>query len=112
MNPVASTLRHLDLADRILACLLPRGLRERARHLVARGWTASQVEVRLPEDVRAALRAEGGAVERVHGELVGLVRAGRARSRRVRYTVALNTKGPRDMLVDVFWAVSPPPPSS
>lgn len=94
----------MDLEGALLASLRPHGVRERVRGWVARGWTAAQVHARLPEDVRAALAAEERQpVERVHRDLLALASAGRVRTRRVHYTVELNTKGARGMVVDVFW---------
>jgi hypothetical protein len=92
------------LAEPLLAALRPRGLRERARAAVAPGYTAAQLLERLPEEVRTALVTEYPfPAEPVHAALVELVARGAVRTRRVRYTVVLNTKGHRDMVVDVFW---------
>lgn len=92
--------------------LLPRGLLERARDALARGWTATQVEARLPAIDRARLAGQGRPVEQVHEALLALVAAGRVTCRRERLTVSIPTQGPRDMVVDVYRAVSRPPPSS
>jgi hypothetical protein len=92
------------LSGQLLAALRPRGVRERVRAALAPGFTAAQLLQRLPEDARAALIAEHPfPAEPVHGALMGLVAQGGVRTRRVHYTVVLNTKGHRDMVVDVFW---------
>jgi hypothetical protein len=71
-----------------------------------------QVWERLDEEARAAIlpvsadpiaNARDGT-ERVQRALRALVAAGRARHRRVGMSIMLNTKGPRDVLVDVFRA--------
>jgi len=92
------------LMQPLLAALRPRGLRERVRAAVAPGFTAAQLLERLPEDVRAELEAAYPfPAEPLHAALLELVARGSARTRRVRYTVVLNTKGHRDMVLDVFW---------
>ncbi|MES2638591.1 MAG: hypothetical protein V4850_03895 [Myxococcota bacterium] len=96
----------------MLAALRPPGLRERVRLAMGGGYTALQVWDRLSPAARAAL-APGGAdptvaarhaVERVQRVLMTLAASGRARHRRAGMSVVLNTKGPRDVLVDVFRA--------
>lgn len=109
------------LADAIRLALAPSGLRERVKLRVAGGWTARQVFERLDEAPRSALLAscarEGGAddqgqevqraaVDKVYRALLDLSAAGGAERKQVQYTMTLNTKGPRDMLVDVFRARS------
>jgi hypothetical protein len=92
------------LADELLVALRPRGLREHVRAAVAPGFTAAQLVERLPEEARAALvAAHPFPAEPVHTSLMELVARGAVRTRRIRYTVVLNTKGHRDMVVDVFW---------
>jgi hypothetical protein len=92
------------LARALEQALAPRGLTERLRHKVSPGYTAAQVVGRLPASDRAVLAAaHRHPAEAVHAALLGLVSSGRVRTRRVRYTVVLNTKGHRDMVVDVFW---------
>lgn len=86
------------LASPLLDALRPRGVAERVRHVLAKGWTAAQVRARLPSGLQ-----DGCTAEAVHAALLDLVREGRVRTRRVRYSVVLNTKGQRDMIVDVFW---------
>lgn len=76
------------------------------------GYTPMQVWARLPSEIRAALAPPGDdspvtsrhGVERVQRLLLTLTAAGRVVHRRVGMTVTLNTKGPRDVLVDVFLA--------
>lgn len=93
-----------DIDGHVLDALRPRGLKEYLRGALARGWTASQVHARLPADVRVALEvAERLPVDRIHEILRALAARGRVKVRQVRYTVVLNTKGHRDMIVDVFW---------
>lgn len=92
------------VADSLVAALRPRDLRERVRARVAPGYTATQVLSRLPASEREALTsAHRFPADVVHAALIELVASGRVRTRRVRYTVVLNTKGHRDMVVDVFW---------
>lgn len=97
-----------DDAELLRAALTPRGLAERVRLRLSGGWTAAQVLERLPAQVRAAWEGEGTiderrrAVDRAYRGLLALAEAGGARRTKVRYTMDLNTKGPRDMLVDVF----------
>lgn len=101
----------MDLAEAVIDALRPRGARERLRGLVARGYSAIQVYERLGPDARAV--AEAGAplpqnaprvgMDRVHRVLTELVAAGRVRKRRESYGIVLNTKGPRGMVVDVYW---------
>ncbi|MDP2309279.1 MAG: hypothetical protein Q8P18_24870 [Pseudomonadota bacterium] len=97
----------------MLAALRPSGLRERLRLAIGGGYTALQVWERLEPAVRAALvdpRGEDAtvtgrrAVERVQRVLMALAATGRVRHARVGMSITLNTKGPRDVLVDVFRA--------
>lgn len=84
---------------RLLEALRPRGVRERVRTRLGVGWTAAQVASRVSRDVYADavdLTAE------VHADLLALVADGLVLRERVRWTAHLNTKGPRDMVVDVF----------
>lgn len=69
--------------------------------------TALQVWQRLDPADRDRLgegspAAERAGVDAVRGALEELVVEGRVERRRVRMTVPLNTKGPRDVVVDVF----------
>ncbi|MFN7146357.1 MAG: hypothetical protein ACK4YP_21470 [Myxococcota bacterium] len=97
-----------DLEAAVLAALRPAGLRERVRLRVGGGYTALQVWERLAPEVRATLGGEGDpvavrrGVERVQRRLAALAAEGVVRRERARVTVTLNTKGPRDILVDVF----------
>jgi hypothetical protein len=97
---------HVALAT----AMLPLGLRERAQLWVTKGWTAAQLYQRLPaalQDVLAAQHTTDGrrrAVDLVYNALLLLTRQGRVQRKQVRYTMNVNTKGPRDMLVDVFRA--------
>lgn len=96
-----------DLDAAVLAALRPTRLRERIRLRVGGGYTALQVWERLAPEVRATLGdgdpvAVRRGVERVQRRLLALVAVGTVRRDRARMTVALNTKGPRDILVDVF----------
>ncbi len=94
----------------IARALRPVGLGERAQLWVTKGWTASQVYQRLPPAMQATLaerHAHDGrrrAVDAVYNVLLLLAREGHVQRKQVRYTMDLNTKGPRDMLVDVFRA--------
>lgn len=102
----------LELGAAALAALHPRGLRQRIRLAMSGGYTPLQVWDRLAPEARAALVPGGGdspvaerhAVERVQRVLLTLAAEGRVHHRRVGMTVTLNTKGPRDVLVDVFRA--------
>ncbi|MFZ5475931.1 MAG: hypothetical protein ACOZNI_04075 [Myxococcota bacterium] len=89
-------------AEALLEALQPKSFGERIRLLTSGGWTAAQVHARLPPHVRARFDAERQPVEALHRELVALAAAGLARHRRVRWAMPLNTKGVRDMVVDVF----------
>lgn len=95
----------------------PHGLVERIKLRIAGGWTARQVFERLSPPARSALLAacdrpgpavDGGqevqraAVDRVYRALLGLNGSGELHRKKVQYSMTLNTKGPRDMLVDVF----------
>lgn len=87
--------------------LAPAGIAERVRLRLSQGWTAKQIWERLDEAARQELlRATGEdqrrAIDRVYRVLLELSEAGGARRSQVKYTMRLNTKGPRDMLVDVF----------
>jgi hypothetical protein len=84
----------------VLAALAPRGLGERIRARVAGGWTAAQVWARM--DALAFPTGPAGPVDEVHRVLVALAADGRVTRRSVRWTTRLNTKGHRDMVVDVF----------
>ncbi len=85
----------------VLEGLAPRGLAERLRARVAGGWTAAQVWERLTD--RGPFAGDGTrAVDAVHAVLVALTGTGEVERARVRWTARLNTKGHRDMVVDVF----------
>ena len=94
----------------LAAALLPVGLLERAQLWVTKGWTAAQLYQRLPAALQTALAAQHAndgrrrAVDLVYNALLLLARQGRVQRKQVRYTMNVNTKGPRDMLVDVFRA--------
>ena len=98
-----------EIEDAVLRALRPAGLRERLRLRLGGGLTALQVWERLEPSARAVLvadetpaLAERRGVERVRAVLTRLEEDGRVRRARVRMTVPLNTKGPRDVVVDVF----------
>lgn len=94
----------------LATALLPVGLLERAQLWVTKGWTAAQLYQRLPAALQTALAAQHAndgrrrAVDLVYNTLLLLARQGRVQRKQVRYTMNVNTKGPRDMLVDVFRA--------
>ena len=96
--------------EAITRALRPVGVVERTRLWVTKGWTAAQVYQRLPTAMQTTLAAQHPtdgqrrAVDAVYHTLLLLTREGRVRRQQVRYTMDLNTKGPRDMLVDVFRA--------
>jgi hypothetical protein len=95
---------HRALDEALLEALRSRTLRERLREAVAPGFTAAQVLERLPSPLREEVRAaHRSPADHVHAALLQLASAARVRTRRVRYGVVLNTKGHRDMVVDVFW---------
>ena len=102
----------LELRTAVLASLCPAGIRQRLRLTLSGGYTPLQVWERLAPVARAALVpgnedspvAVRHAVERVQRVLMTLTAEGRVRHRRVGMSVTLNTKGPRDVLVDVFRA--------
>lgn len=95
-------------AELLRSAIAPRTLGERVRMRLSGGWTAAQTLERLPSDVReewlgdGSIDAQRRAVDRVYRALLALAAEGAVRRTKVRYTMALNTKGPRDMLVDVF----------
>lgn len=104
-----------DVEAGVLSALRPAGLRERVRLTLGGGYTPLQVWERLDPALRAALAPPveertveahtvlaRRAVERVRRVLIGLAASGQARHRRVGMSVFLSTKGPRDVLVDVF----------
>ena len=84
---------------RLLEALRPRGVSERVRARLGVGWTASQVASRVASDTYDGV---ADPVAEVHAELVALVRDGHVLRKQVRWTAQINTKGPRDMVVDVF----------
>ena len=93
----------------LLAALRIQGPRERLRQVLARGFTTLQVYERLAGDVRDALSggAEGPMADRrgvdaAHRALLRLVADGRVIRRRASYSVILNTKGERGMVVDLY----------
>lgn len=91
----------------VRTAMAPVGLVERLRIRIAGGWTAKQVWERLAEPAREALldateRDQRRAIDRVYRALLALASTGGATRTQVKYTMRLNTKGPRDMLVDVF----------
>jgi len=107
--------------DAIRAALAPSGVVERVKLRVAGGWTARQVFERMDPAARSTLLAscaredgaddqgqevQRAAVDKVYRALLALGAAGGAERKQVQYTMTLNTKGPRDMLVDVFRARS------
>ena len=107
------------LVDAIRVAIRPSGLVERVKLRVAGGWTARQVFERLDDTVRRTLlercdRPDGAvdqgqevqraAVDVVYRARLALSAAGGAHRTKVQYTMTLNTKGPRDMLVDAFRA--------
>ena len=87
------------LDDALVEVVRARGLRGRLRSLVAPGLTAAQAHARLPEDLGAR-----HTVAEVYARLRALSETGQVRTRLVRWHMTLNTKGMRDMVVDVFWA--------
>jgi hypothetical protein len=91
------------LAAAILDALRPRGARERVRFVVTGGLTAAQVHERLPEEIRAEIAGSSRQpVDRVWRALRELVATGQVRSRTNRWSMPLNTKGMRDMVVDTY----------
>lgn len=101
-----------ELQAAVLRALRPAGVRERVRVVLGGGYTVLQVWSRLGPAARAAL-GEGGeddpvasrrGVERLQRALVRLAELGPVRRGRATMTVSLNTKGPRDVLIDVFRA--------
>ncbi len=96
-----------ELDAAVVAALSPMGLGERLRVRLSGGYTALQVWERLDPAARGGIGEEDPVavrrgVERVQRRLVALAEAGRVIRGRSRMTVSLNTKGPRDVLVDVF----------
>ncbi len=96
-----------SLEEAVRDAVLPRSLRERVRLRWSGGWTASQVLERLPvgtvlpADATSQV-AQRAAVDQVYRTLLALAEAGQLQRKKVTYTMDVNTKGPRDMLVDVF----------
>ncbi len=98
-----------NVAQAVCAALHARTLAERVRLRLSGGWTAKQAWERLAESPRLAVLGHAGGDERhaidlVYKALVAAATAGTVRRQQVKYTMRLNTKGPRDMLVDVFRA--------
>lgn len=109
-HPAVAPPAVADPTPHLLAALRPRSLRDRARLLLTHGYTAVQVYERLPAEVQRDL-ADGAddptaaarrAVDRVHRALVALAARGGVRRRRETYSMILNTKGERGMVVDVW----------
>lgn len=106
----AAVLNHQDVEAAVLAALRPSGVRDRLRFRAGGGFTPLQVWDRLTPSMRVDLTPPGEdptvaaryAVERVQRVLMTLLTGGRVRHERVRMSVFLNTKGPRDVLIDVF----------
>ena len=71
------------------------------RARVTGGWTAAQVWERVP-DRTAFAGGTSANVDAVYGVLVEMARTGAVVRTQVRWTARVNTKGHRDMLVDVF----------
>lgn len=97
------------LARALIAALRPVGLAERVRVRLGGGLTALQLWERLPPSVAGALPGDDPVrvregLARVQACLAELERDGRVERRRAKLTVTLNTKGPRDVLVDVYRA--------
>lgn len=99
----------LSLDDAVWEALGLRGWRERLRMGVVRGFTTVQVYERLPEATRVEVAggedspaAARRGIDAVHRSLLGLVAAGRVTRHRERYSMLLNTKGERGMLVDLY----------
>lgn len=84
---------------RLLEALRPRGVGEYVRARLGVGWTASQLASRVERETYAGVV---DPVAEAHADLVALVRDGHVLRKQVRWTAQINTKGPRDMLVDVF----------
>ncbi len=105
-----TALESAGLEKPLLAALRPGGVRERLRVGLGGGYTALQVYARLDPALQErlgggepdAVRASRGAVEHIRRALEGLVATGRARRATRTMTVALGSKGPRDVVVDVF----------
>ena len=100
----AAVLTDPELDAALLAGLAPRGLAERARVRLGGGYTALQVWQRAfpdatPADDPVETRR---AVARVAQRLFALAARGAVEHSRTRMSVFLNTKGPRDVEVDVF----------
>ena len=96
-----------DLPDSVRAAIRPNGVGERIRLRLSGGWTAKQAWERLAEPARQRLLLttagdQRRAIDRVYRALLTLAEAGHVVRKQVKYTMRLNTKGPRDMLVDVF----------
>ena len=114
--PAAKVLNVGDdasLRTAIRAAVAPHGLVERVKLGISGGWTARQVYERLGSAEKASLvgtstvssgsqESQRAGVDRVYRVLLELSDAGELRRKKVQYTMTLNTKGPRDMLVDVF----------
>ena len=103
----ATLLSDAALDAAVLATLAPTGLAGRIRLRLGGGYTALQVWERLPGPARAGLgeadeTAIRRAVERVQRRLHALAADGKVARDRTRMTIRLNTKGPRDIVVDVY----------
>lgn len=92
----SSVLTLLEAA--LLEALRPRGWRERVRVRLGWGFTPLQVYERLTDP-------RWGVAEVAEG-LSRLAKGGRLRHARERMSVVLNTKGPRDIVVDTYRLLS------
>lgn len=81
-------------SEALLEALKPRGWRERLRVRVGWGFTPMQVYERLADS--------SWSIGEVSDELSRLARNGQVRHARERMSVVLNTKGPRDIVVDTY----------
>lgn len=93
------------MEEALLEALLPRSWRER----FGRGYTAKEVFERLKPELQAFLRgeeegvvAERRAIDTVYRRLMRMSEEGRIRRKTVGYWLLLNTKGYRNMVVDLF----------
>lgn len=108
----------IAIESAVLRALSPRSASERFRLFFARGYSVLQVFERLDSEGRAAILSQFGAsftteaepevvlrrraVETLRARLLGLVASGRVRRRTGRYAAELNSKGQRDVVVDLF----------
>ena len=92
----------------MLAAVRARSVRERARLVWTGGWSVVQVFERLDARGQAQFGSSDDvvdrrrAVETVRARLLALVESGALLRKTAVYSAELKSKGPRDVVVDLF----------